>query len=277
MIRKVSIILIFLICMWCIAGCDYQETSELTKLFGDNALAFNEHFEYQHSKYENVKKENIIKYLGEENKYYAYNIDTFSYSYTDDYYYKVTLSLMMNEQEMFLAQQKAKQLAKEMNYGTTYEKIKRVHDYIIANCEYSIINPGPYNCLINGRANCTGFALSFLYIMDEMKIPCEYITDDGHAWNTVCIDGVWFNIDLTYDENSGYDFFLKSNADWREHSRGNATSLFSFTGEDSDLEIKNVKTHNQFMFVVKRGPIVLVAIGLVVYIIIHSRKDKIKK
>lgn len=117
--------------------------------------------------------------------------------------------------------------------GTTTEKIKYIHDYIIDNTEYdndkSADSDDIYGCMINKKAICEGYARTFKYYMDRLNIPCILVSgtavdDNGHlerhAWNYVCIDENWYAVDTTWDDpiiiGSGalnekikYKYFLK--------------------------------------------------------------------
>lgn len=114
---------------------------------------------------------------------------------------------------------RVKEIAKEIEGLSRYEQIKYAYDYVILNCEYSFKYDGAYNALVRGHACCNGYAGAFLEIMEELNIPCKYTTGEDHAWNTVYLDGYWYNIDTTWGDDGGdeisYDFFLKSNAEWQ--------------------------------------------------------------
>lgn len=122
--------------------------------------------------------------------------------------------------------------------GNTYDDIKMVHDYLIANIEYdsTISKDNIYNicgALINGEAVCEGYARAFKYLMDGLEIPCTLVIGTGrnsegntenHAWNYVLLDDNWYAIDATWDDPvvSGvgwvsqatrYKYFLKGSND----------------------------------------------------------------
>lgn len=99
------------------------------------------------------------------------------------------------------------------------EKIKSIHDYIILNCAYdydNLINDtipdDSYNArgvFLNHTAVCQGYASAFKAAMDALSIPCKLVfgsatnsnnITDGHVWNMVNIDDVWYQIDLTWDD-----------------------------------------------------------------------------
>ncbi len=111
-----------------------------------------------------------------------------------------------------------------------YSKIKAVHDYIVLSNVYIKDQYGAYSALYNGYSSCTGYALGFYLIMEELGIPVTYETGGMHAWNRVYLDGEWYNIDLTWDDagdHARYDFFLKCDADFADHAHGGATARTS--------------------------------------------------
>lgn len=102
-----------------------------------------------------------------------------------------------------------------------YDKVKAVHDYIVLNCEYDYENYvndtipqdsySPRGVLINKKAVCEGYAAAFKAFMDELSIPCKLVSGKAssngdfigrvnHAWNRVEVGGVWYQIDVTWDD-----------------------------------------------------------------------------
>lgn len=68
-----------------------------------------------------------------------------------------------------------------------------------------------YGKLINKKAVCEGYAAAFKAFMDELNIPCKLVSGEAtsngdftgginHAWNRVEVDGVWYQIDVTWDD-----------------------------------------------------------------------------
>ena len=107
---------------------------------------------------------------------------------------------------------KAVQKAVGYAWGTDsdYNKALKIHDYIVNNTKYTTGEDVPYSstaygCLVNGNANCEGYAKAFQKIATECGLRCALITgvtDEGenHAWNQVEINGEWRNIDVTWDD-----------------------------------------------------------------------------
>ena len=125
--------------------------------------------------------------------------------------------------------------------GDIYQDIKMVHDYLIDNLEYDTTLSKEniydmYGALVNKVAVCEGYAKTFKYIMDEMKIPCVLVIGEGtnsqgetekHAWNYVQINGNWYAIDVTWDDpvvsgggrasrESRYKYFLKGSNTFKQ-------------------------------------------------------------
>lgn len=92
------------------------------------------------------------------------------------------------------------------------QKVRAIHDYIIKTVRYEINNNYDIytarGALINKVAVCQGYALGFKALCDEAGIKCEMIYGTGtsggqsisHAWNVVCVDGQWYQIDTTWDD-----------------------------------------------------------------------------
>lgn len=150
-------------------------------------------------------------------------------SLTIDVIYETTL-----EQEMvvdYLIAQIVEEL--DVKDSSEYEKVRRIHDYIINNSSYDtkFEKSSAYDLLIEKTAVCEGYTLTayrmFLAAGLESRIISGYGNGEPHAWNIVKVDGVWYNIDLTWDDPitmTGrqilrYDYFLKSENDFLNHIR----------------------------------------------------------
>lgn len=119
-----------------------------------------------------------------------------------------------------------KKTAKEImaKKKSVYGRIKLSHDYIIDNVKYDSRKNclySAYGGLYKGKTVCNGYALILYKLLNEMDIPCKFVTGyvNGnskklHAWNLVKIKNKWYHIDCTWDdEDDGVyyrDYFLKS-------------------------------------------------------------------
>lgn len=104
--------------------------------------------------------------------------------------------------------------------GGKVEQAKYVHDYLINNSEYDYTYKATtmYDLLVNGKGTCNSYSMVFKSAMDKLGVECIIValSDNSHAWNQINVDGKWYNIDVTWDENytlSGNPdstFFMKS-------------------------------------------------------------------
>ncbi|MCR4833706.1 MAG: hypothetical protein K5900_09020 [Butyrivibrio sp.] len=113
--------------------------------------------------------------------------------------------------------------------SSDYEKAKWVHDYICDTVTYDTVHkhqPGSshiqstaYGALYYHTALCQGYAVLAYRLLKELGADVRIITGDSnvsgetekHAWNLVSIDGLYYNMDVTLDDQDGNtDFFLKT-------------------------------------------------------------------
>lgn len=149
--------------------------------------------------------------------------------------------------------------------GSDYKIVQNAHDWLINGIEYdeslseqNIRNI--YGALNNKKAVCEGYAKAFKYIMDEANIPCIIVIGNGinasgktesHAWNYVKVDGVWYGIDVTWDDpiligggklsdKDRYKYFLKGTSFLKNHlATGKASETgITFTYPDLGADYK---------------------------------------
>lgn len=95
-----------------------------------------------------------------------------------------------------------------------YEKERLAHDSLIEACTYDTSSPNSgtvYGALVEGRARCQGYANAMTYLLRRMGLPCAYLYgtaenasgSESHAWNLVCVGGVWTLVDATWDDPTG--------------------------------------------------------------------------
>ena len=108
--------------------------------------------------------------------------------------------------------------------GSSFEKEKKIHDYVVNRVTYDNdllegLNQSPsdskwlchssftaYGALTKGKAVCEGYAKLFQYLCYETGIPCIPVigtsNQQNHMWNAVQIDGDWYHTDTTWDDTS---------------------------------------------------------------------------
>ncbi len=137
------------------------------------------------------------------------------------------------------------------------KKIKKIHDFIVQNASYDTdtLNYSTYDNLVGKKSTCQGYMSLAYKMFTEAGIPSRIITGtgnkDSHGWNIVYLEGKWYNIDCTWDDpitldGKGviiYDYFLKSEEDFKGHLRDEEFSSKEFISqypiaeESYDLDI----------------------------------------
>lgn len=114
---------------------------------------------------------------------------------------------------------------KEINAGglDSYNKLKRIHDYIIAHYSYrnksKILSSDTTNetravgyMLAHKEGCCESYAKLTKVLCDYYGIPCVLVSSADHMWNEVQVNGKWYLYDVTWDDAENklcYDYFLK--------------------------------------------------------------------
>lgn len=91
---------------------------------------------------------------------------------------------------------------------SNFQKTMIIHDEIVLGCEYSntvdsqYLRTSVYDCLVNGYANCQGYASSMSYLLEQVGIKSEIVESSqmNHVWNLVEIDDKYYNLDATFDD-----------------------------------------------------------------------------
>ena len=143
-----------------------------------------------------------------------------------------------------------------LNNGSDYIKIKKIHDFVCNTIQYDYINVSntdykyqftTYGALFNGRAVCQGYATLFYRLCREVGIPVRVITSSNHAWNIVKVNDKYYNIDCTWDDTDKdtpgiptgdywsniivYKWFLNGCDDFPNHIREEEYTTDEFNAE----------------------------------------------
>ncbi len=89
-----------------------------------------------------------------------------------------------------------------------YEKLVYFHDYLVTHCEFSKEGEHSntiYGTLVDGLAQCEGYAFAYDYLCMLADIDCFVVTGTNssgatHAWNMVYLDNSWYHVDCTWDD-----------------------------------------------------------------------------
>lgn len=94
-----------------------------------------------------------------------------------------------------------------------FEREMLLHDRLAKSITYDLNEEyahNAYGALVNGRAVCDGYTQAFQYLLQRVGIQSFMVTGAGnggnHAWNIVRIDGKYYNVDLTWDDQESDTF-----------------------------------------------------------------------
>lgn len=152
---------------------------------------------------------------------------SWSYSYyLNDKSIKIVTKIHMycyaGREETALAKQKYDSAADKLIAGITpdmpeFERELILHDRLAKKVVYDLNAPyahNAYGALVNGKAVCDGYTKAFQYLLQKVGIQSFMATGIGnggkHAWNIVRIDGKYYNVDLTWDDQKSdiiYTYF----------------------------------------------------------------------
>ncbi len=91
------------------------------------------------------------------------------------------------------------------NVSGEYDIALWLHDWIINHSYYdlSYAYHGADSILFYGTGVCDSYSKLYLQLLQEAGIQAIRVSNSGHAWNAVRIDGEWCMIDATWDDPSG--------------------------------------------------------------------------
>ncbi len=163
-----------------------------------------------------VMEQNLVS--GEDE--YSYTINNqFLFRYVERELKGSYINIDIFTKEKADKRQKAIKQAKKIKFDftddmTEFDKAKAIYTYLGENVEY--VNDDSkdkvkvimkthylYDAICKKKTNCDGFANAFSLLCSLNGIKNFEKTDDqpedeiGHTWNTVLLDGVWYNVDAT--------------------------------------------------------------------------------
>lgn len=170
---------------------------------------------------------------GQEGDALIYGFGGCRLSYSNAGYIQYTMLYHSDaEQEAKLTAAVAEAMAKlELNGLSEAKKITKIHDYICNHVDYAYNSKEEqiytaYGALCTGKAVCQGYAVLFYRLCKEAGLSVRIISGTGnggpHAWNIVRIGSKYYNVDCTWDGQDAAtynEFLLKSEADFRDHTR----------------------------------------------------------
>ena len=131
------------------------------------------------------------------------------------------------------------------NKTSTYDKIKKVYDYVCENVSYAKNASSDdtkyysaYQALIGKKAVCQGYATLLYKFYRTLGISARVIAGQStfsktsHGWNIVKLGNYYYNVDSTWDSTlthakKDYEYFLKGDS-FKGHARWKEYNSYSF-------------------------------------------------
>ena len=247
--QLLSILLVFLtLISGSAAFCDYNYPSSLTEFsarVNEHTIRLEETFSVPCSRsvMENLKENSSLNQEASvlsEILLYAGCSGSFSVAWYDDhvvledisYYagwrilraYKSGNTGLLNSREKQTLFEALELIAGAV--GSDLEKERYLHDALCARITYDAAEDenGDKDCaigaLLNGSADCDGYADAMMLCCSLAGIPCRYIhgwavdppqddaSDGSHLWNLVFVNGSWLMCDVTWGDQEGGPTYL---------------------------------------------------------------------
>jgi hypothetical protein len=107
-----------------------------------------------------------------------------------------------------------------------YSKELYIHDFLANKLTYkhNPLDQSAYSAIVGNNTVCAGYAKAFQYLMQRLGVPtylCAGSAGELHAWNIIKLDGNYYNVDCTWDDQDPtvYDYYNLSDADNYMHKR----------------------------------------------------------
>lgn len=103
---------------------------------------------------------------------------------------------------------------------STVEKVEAINDYVVKIYKYddTLKSDNVYTALTTKSTICQGYAMTVYKMLKMIGIDCRiingYKSGTSHAWNLVKIDGEWYHLDSTNNDNIVRDRYLLKSDDY---------------------------------------------------------------
>jgi len=144
---------------------------------------------------------NINNFVHPYNSFYSINVDISTNE-------KITLKakkLYKDDEIEFVNNYIESFIASNINLSmSNYDKIKVFHDHLINNTIYdendTFETYTAYNLITSGLSICGGYSDIMAIYLNALGIKNYRITSRNHIWNLVEIDGIWYHLDVSWDD-----------------------------------------------------------------------------
>ncbi len=123
---------------------------------------------------------------------------------------------------------------------TKFEKEIQIIRWLVSICDEEAgngwENATAYSCIVQGKAQCAGYADAFLQTAKMCGITTYFLCNDEHSWNLVQLDdNHFYHVDVTWEDPIGYNEYGFDNL------RNKYINL-------TDEQIKAIDSHHTWTF-----------------------------
>lgn len=112
-------------------------------------------------------------------------------------------SLSADEREAFLRVQSMVQQALRPGMSG-FDKLLALHDLLVSQSKYDADGGCNIIDILRGKAgSCEAYSSTLSVMLELAGIPSRVVVGQAgepHAWNLVCLEGVWYHVDATWDD-----------------------------------------------------------------------------
>lgn len=191
----------------------------------DNGSFWLPYLKYENLTYEQAKQ--VYQMFRYSNPQYYFFSNSFRKNEEKSIFQLGILSDFAKETDRMAANAKIKYQIGEMvseisGEETDLMKEKMAHDLICEKVVYddnfdnlakNRFNQTIYSVLCTDSTVCAGYSQTMMLLMNAVGIQCAMAFSPTHAWNMICLDGNWYYVDLTWDDQKDnwiYTFFNRS-------------------------------------------------------------------
>lgn len=154
-----------------------------------------------------------------DNPQVFWTANVYSYAYTSGSTHIQLYSTVPQDQCTAMIQQlnqKVSSIISTMPSGLSeLDREIYLSDYLVQHCSYDTAAVtdntrwkafNSYGALIEGKVVCEGYARAMQLLSSYSGLGCMLLTGEGnsqsHMWNLMKIDGSWYHLDITWNDNS---------------------------------------------------------------------------
>ncbi len=91
-------------------------------------------------------------------------------------------------------------------YDDDFSKAVLLHDELALDATYQLNNTSSYTMMVNKYGLCENYSRVYAYLLGQVGIKSEIIDCEAinHEWLKVCLNGKYYNVDVTWDDPTGY-------------------------------------------------------------------------